>query len=168
MTQYAKRDEETWRQTAPETILISLQDWPNTNTSVSFHFDPVPVIYLPLDKALAVTMDTWCLSPDPVELSNDPVRHWEIEQENIPKDEPYKILKPIPVTVTEHNDLEFVASLDAANIAMGGTTFHDAFQALVFEILDVFDHLSANADRLGPQPEKQLKLLRTHLVNIQR
>jgi len=96
------------------------------------------------------------------------IKDWEIEQGDIPPEEPYRIETPIPVKVTRHNELDFTASFDDAGIAIGGESFHDAFQALVFELLDAFDYLLASSSCLGPEPRKQLEVLSKHIVKIDR
>jgi len=95
-------------------------------------------------------------------------RDWLIEQSDLPSDEPYQILKPIPVRVRRDTDLEFTATFQQGNLSIGGTSYRDAFQALIYEILDVFDHFRVNKDSLGPGPERQLAILERHIVKIDR
>jgi hypothetical protein len=95
-------------------------------------------------------------------------RDWEIEQQDIPSDEPYRVLRPIPVKIKKSGELDFVASFDAANLAMGGENFRDAFHHLIFELLDSFDYLSANVSALGSGPRDQFRVLSQHLVKTDR
>jgi hypothetical protein len=81
----------------------------------------------------------------------------------LPKDESYTVTRDIPVTI-KPVDLEFVAEIDAANLAATGSTLSDAFQNLVAEVLDAFDYLTANEARLGPGPAQQLAHLKGHLA----
>jgi hypothetical protein len=89
---------------------------------------------------------------------------WKIEQEDLPDGEPYTIIKDIPVKITEDSALDFVATFEDANISIGGIHKRDAFQALVYELLDLFDYLTANRDTLGPEPQRQLVVLSEHIV----
>jgi len=115
-------------------------------------------------QLLQVDLDSWSTWISELDDPSETVRHDKIEQSDLPDKEPYKIIQDIPVTVTRSGELDFVASFEKANIAIGGVDFHDAFQALVYEILDVFDFLTTNSDILGPEPEKQLALLNKHIV----
>ncbi len=56
------------------------------------------------------------------------------------------------------------ASFEEASISIGGDGFHDAFQALVLEVLDTFDYLLSHCSDLGPWPEQQLAILKRHLA----
>jgi hypothetical protein len=96
--------------------------------------------------------------------ANQPVRDWIIEQSDLPSDEAYRITQAIPVKVTKNSDLEYTATFDQANLSISGTGYRDAFQALIYEILDVFDRFSADVDLLGPEPRRQLDILKAHLV----
>jgi hypothetical protein len=97
------------------------------------------------------------------EWSEAPVRHFTIEQCNLPEGEPHIIKTPIPVTVTRENQVDFTASFDEAKISIGGESFRDAFEALVFEVLDTFDYLIEHEGELGAEPERQLKVLSKYL-----
>ncbi len=94
-------------------------------------------------------------------------QYWKIADSDIPDAEPYHVLVPIPVTLVRHG-LDFTASWDEANIAIGGESFRDAFQALVLELLDAYDHFSTNQSQLGLEAERQFDLLKKHLVRVDR
>jgi len=115
-------------------------------------------------QLIQLDSDSWSTWISELDDPSETVRHGKIEQSDLPDKEPYKIIQDIPVTVTRSGELDFVASFDKANIAIGGIDFHDAFQGLVYELLDVLDYLTANSDSLGPEPEKQLTLLNKHIV----
>lgn len=75
----------------------------------------------------------------------------------------YKVLQSIRITYDQVSDTEVIASFEPANIAISGLTRHDAYQALVEEILIAFEDWSANEAGLGPGPKRQLAVLRTYL-----
>ncbi len=97
-------------------------------------------------------------------VTSDTVRYWRIEQTDIPPKEPYAVTMPIPVRVVREGELDFIASFEEASISIGGEGFHDAFQALVLEVLDTFDYLLSHCSDLGPWPEQQLAILKRHLA----
>lgn len=74
----------------------------------------------------------------------------------------YRILQPIPLEIKRVGIGDFEASFREANIAMSGSDSHDAFQALVAEILDTFDLLLSEPS-LGPDAAEQLQILRTYI-----
>ncbi len=78
--------------------------------------------------------------------------------------EPYKLLKPIPVTIAWVADHEFLASFQEANIAMTGDNPQDAFQNLLAEILDTYEDYTDDGVLLGPEPQRQLEVLKTYLA----
>jgi hypothetical protein len=167
MTQYAILEQKTWQQQAGlRTMLL----W-SSDTEGEFHIDPVPVVghsiahlYSPLLTEMA---DTWYLSPvsfDLGELTDDPVKHWEIEQDDIPEGEPYIIKKPIPVTVERQHESDFTAAFDAGNVSISGQTFQDAFQFLMLEILDTLDTLLSCQASLGSNAKRQLSVLSEYLA----
>jgi hypothetical protein len=78
-------------------------------------------------------------------------------------EEGYQVLNPIPYTIERVGDVDFVASIEDANITIGGTSWHDAYQALVADLLDTFDALGAEQG-LGPEATTQLATLNTYLV----
>jgi len=91
---------------------------------------------------------------------------WRVQQGDLPDGEPYTVVKDIPVKVIQDGSLDFIATFEDANISIGGINKRDAFQALVYEILDLFDYLTANHDTLGPEPQRQLAVLSGHLVKV--
>jgi hypothetical protein len=97
-------------------------------------------------------------------VTSDSVRDWRIEQTDIPPEEPYAVTVPIPVRIVREGELDFIASLEEADISISGESFRDAFQALVLEVLDTFDYLLCHCSDLGPWPEEQLAILKRHLA----
>ncbi len=77
--------------------------------------------------------------------------------------EPYRILQPIPVKIERMGDADFLATFVAGNIGISGSTRTDAFQALLAEILDTFDLLTAEESALSPAAAKQLQILRNYI-----
>jgi hypothetical protein len=71
---------------------------------------------------------------------------------------PYRVKRPIPVVVREHDGV-FLASFVDANINASGETAHEAFETVKALMLDMFDHLSRQA-KLGPKLAKALAALR--------
>lgn len=97
-------------------------------------------------------------------ITSDTVRYWRIEQTDIPPGEPYAVTVPIPVRIVREGELDFIANFEEADISISGESFHDAFQALVLEVLDTFDYLLSHCSDLGPWPEQQLAILKGHLA----
>lgn len=95
-------------------------------------------------------------------------REWTIQQSDLPDGEPYEVTKEIPVRIIKAGDLEYVATFEDANISIGGISKHDAFQALVYDVLDTFDYLNAHQPELGPAPRRQLAVMSRHLVKTKR
>lgn len=91
---------------------------------------------------------------------------WKISQNDLPEGEPYTVIEDIPVKIRKDGDLDFIATLEAAEISIGGVNPRDAFQALVYEILDAFDYFTAHQTTLGPEPRRQLSALNRHLVKV--
>lgn len=78
--------------------------------------------------------------------------------------EPYRVIRPIPVVIQPEGD-EFSASFFDANIGTADDTQEEAFSNLRSLILDTFDSLEAeNSDALGPEPSRQLAVLREFLA----
>lgn len=74
--------------------------------------------------------------------------------------EPYRLLKPIPVSVHRFGD-EFVATFADANINSAGDNPQEAFSNVKELILDTYDRLSGlPTTKLGPGPLRQLAVLR--------
>jgi hypothetical protein len=74
----------------------------------------------------------------------------------------YQILKPIVVEIRRTDDNTYTASFDDANIATTGENVHDAYQALVAEILDTYDALLGEPV-LGINAAGQLEVLRSYI-----
>lgn len=79
--------------------------------------------------------------------------------------EPYTLLQPIPVKIERIEDNDSLASFEEANIAMSGETEQEAFQNLVAAVLDSFEDFSGEEASLGPEPARQLRVLRRYLVD---
>ena len=78
--------------------------------------------------------------------------------------EPYKVLMAIPVTVRSLDAGEgFEAAFVEGNIAWVASGRVEAINGLKEEILNTIEDFEANEDRLGPEPARQLALLRTYL-----
>lgn len=75
----------------------------------------------------------------------------------------YKLKRSIPCVVRRIGNLDFEASFEAANIAIGGTSWQDAFQALLPAILDTFDTLRIE-NHLGPSAKRQLAVLSDYIA----
>jgi hypothetical protein len=74
--------------------------------------------------------------------------------------EPYRIKKPIPITVFRLDD-GFGASFADANINSSGDSQQEAYANCKELILDVFDRLSTLPEaKLGPGPARQIAVLR--------
>lgn len=81
--------------------------------------------------------------------------------------EPYRDLKAIPVTVCSldiGDDVE--AAFEEGNIAWVATSRVDAINGLKAEILNTLEDCEANKGRLGPEPARQLAVLRTYIEHI--
>ena len=79
--------------------------------------------------------------------------------------EPYRLLKPITVQVKCLGDDDFLASFHAANMAISGDSVQEAFQNLAAHILDVLEVLEQEESTLGPEPARQLAVLRDHIAH---
>ncbi len=76
----------------------------------------------------------------------------------------YALLRPIPVAVEQVGPDDFLAHFEEANIAMSGETAEDARESLLANILDVFDLFTNEEASLGPEPARQLGVLRKYLA----
>ena len=77
--------------------------------------------------------------------------------------EPYQILRDIPAVVEPAAD-GFIATFFDANISTSGDSQEEAVSNLRSLILDTFEFLAAEpADSLGPEPARQLAVLRVFL-----
>ena len=82
-------------------------------------------------------------------------------------EEPYRVLKAIPVTVRSldiGDDVE--AAFEEGNIAWVAMSRVDAINGLKAEILNTLEDCEANEGRLGPEPARQLAVLRTYIEHI--
>lgn len=78
--------------------------------------------------------------------------------------EPYEVRKAIMAVIEPRPD-GFVAGFFDANIYASGDTEEDALRTLKGVLLDVFDTLSAESPaRLGPEPKRQLAVLREFIA----
>ena len=75
----------------------------------------------------------------------------------------YRVRQPIPVRIKRIGHRDFEASFREANIAMSGSDSQDAYEALVADVLETFDVLTAE-QTLGPDAAEQLRILRTYIV----
>ena len=76
--------------------------------------------------------------------------------------EPFEVRRPIPVVVRPAGE-EHVATFFDANISMSGDTEEEAVSNLRELIVDVFDELEADEGNLGPEPARQLAVLRAFM-----
>jgi predicted RNase H-like HicB family nuclease len=72
--------------------------------------------------------------------------------------EPYRVKKPIPITVRPHEG-EFLASFLDANVNASGETEQEAFEAVKALLLDMLDQLN-HQPKLGPKLATRLAVLR--------
>ena len=79
--------------------------------------------------------------------------------------EPYKIIKHIPVMIQQNAPRDFTASFREANIAMPGETLEESLANLATHILDVYELLRDQPKRkLARHPREQLATLRRFFV----
>lgn len=77
--------------------------------------------------------------------------------------EPYKLLQPLTVVVTEADD-EYEAAFFDAGIFASGDTEEDAVSNLKETMIDTFDRLSElNESQLGPGPTRQKQVLEFYI-----
>jgi predicted RNase H-like HicB family nuclease len=77
--------------------------------------------------------------------------------------EPYKVVKAIPVTFRNGDLGEFVASFETANISFVGESLTEALNGLKAEILNTLEDYEVHESQLGPEPLRQLAVLRKHV-----
>ena len=83
------------------------------------------------------------------------------------KPEPYTLKRPIPVNLQPSGD-GFIATFFDANISTSGETEEEAFSNLRSLLLDTLDSFASKpADDLGPEPTRQLAVLR-HFIRRSR
>ncbi len=123
---------------------------------------PTPLPYAPASPPpyVATTIDSLWRNVVSVRVVEAPV---DCHINHLPG-EPYRLLKPIPITIQRLGEADFMASFEMANIAVSGPDIEDAYQSIAMHILDVFDSLIAEEGNLGPEPRRQLQILRTYLV----
>lgn len=79
--------------------------------------------------------------------------------------EPYKLVKPIPVMIRQNAPADFTANFHEANIAMPGETIEEAMANLTTHILDLYEVLRDQpTKKLARHPREQLATLRRFLV----
>lgn len=77
--------------------------------------------------------------------------------------EPYLIRQPLPIFI-ERSETGVGASFHEANIHAAGDTDQEALDNLRSLVLDIFESLErSRASRLGPEPLRQLAVLRTYI-----
>ena len=74
--------------------------------------------------------------------------------------EPFELLREIPVVVQPTED-GYLATVFDVNLGMTGDTQQEAVANLKQLIVDVFDELEQDEERLGPHPARQLAVLRS-------
>jgi hypothetical protein len=97
------------------------------------------------------------------ELADAPVHQTMIKQSDLPPGESYLIKTPIPVQVVAEDDVDFIATFDEAGISIAGESFDDVLEALVNEVLDLFDYLTEHHAELGAEPQRQFAVLSKYL-----
>ncbi len=81
--------------------------------------------------------------------------------------EPYRVTAPFTVVLACRGD-EFIASWFDANIHASGETEEQAFTDLKTMVLDTFDRFEQLGDsELGPGPQKQKGILRSHIAKLE-
>lgn len=165
MTQYANR-REAWHETPSPTILLwHPGSWRSSTISLSQTICVSDLIdYISRDWTTTFTFNYDALISRFVSYSIYGGKEWEITQSDIPDGEPYQIIRPIPVKIEDDNEIEFTATFEAANIAIGGETPQDSFRWIVLEVLDTLDSLLSHGETLGPDAEKQLHTLSHYIV----
>lgn len=73
--------------------------------------------------------------------------------------EPFVLKRPIHVVVSEDNQ-DAVATFFDANLGMSGDNAEEAVRNLKAVIVDTFDSFEENESILGPEPARQLAVLR--------
>lgn len=78
-------------------------------------------------------------------------------------EEPYEVVSPIPVSFRKGGLGEFVATFAAANISFVDQSLAEALSGLEAEILNTYEDYEAHESQLGPEPKRQLAVLRKHI-----
>lgn len=122
---------------------------------------PTELFWLDLDEdpiGLSVALDEFADAAEPIPLPGA-IR---TTIGSLPG-EPYTLLRAIPVRIEQVAAGDFLADFTEANIAISGETYQEAFQNLIAEILNAFENFSTEEASLGPEPTRQLKVLRNYL-----
>jgi len=86
-----------------------------------------------------------------------------VEIDSLP-DATLRILKPIPATVERIDTTDFVAQAPSADVCASGDTFGEAFENLKDMVAATFQYFSSlPPERLGPDPARQLAILKQHI-----
>ena len=70
---------------------------------------------------------------------------------------------PLPVEFEQVSDREVIASLPDAGIAISGDDEDDALDSLIIVLRETLDDFLAEEGNLGPEPRRQLGILRARL-----
>ena len=76
--------------------------------------------------------------------------------------EPFDLLREFPMTVVPE-DGGYLATFFDAGISMTGDTREEAVANLRMMLVDMFDDFEAQEHQLGPEPKRQLDVLRTFI-----
>lgn len=118
------------------------------------------IVTMPIDQRLWVSIAVAYARPthfNPIDSNS----HTSIR--NFPG-EPYAVRSPIPVSIERIDEGDYLASFEEANIASPGITFQEAYQNLAIELLNIFEKFTEEKNNLGPEPTRQLNILRRYLV----
>jgi len=77
--------------------------------------------------------------------------------------EPYECIKPIPVEFQLGDPSGILASFKEANIASVDESWVEAYKGLQAEILNTLEGYEGNEAHLGPEPLRQLRILRSYI-----
>ncbi len=80
---------------------------------------------------------------------------------SLPSEE-FDLLAPFILKIEEEEG-EFLACFEEANIGMSGGTKEEAIENLLADILDTFALFSKEETNLGPEPARQLSVLRRYI-----
>ncbi len=75
----------------------------------------------------------------------------------------YGLSRPIRITVRAVDD-EYIVAFTEAELSRSGKTLDEAIDWLQSSVVTLYDSLKARAPRLGPLPDRQLRVLETYLV----
>lgn len=149
------------------TVTMTFNIWPSQDQEYVIP-ELIPPVKMELGswESEKLIIEGWWESE--LDIPADSTREWPIGQDDLPDGEPYQIIRDIPVTIRKHTDVEFTATFENANLSIGGISPRDAFQALVYEILDTFDYLTMHQTELGPELVRQLRVLSQHIAKTER